>query len=127
MNILNALKQLRDDIKTWVTVNLNALNAKIDEKTIPIDSELSATSTNPVQNKAIKKAIDNIPTFSGDYNDLENAPDISEDDSGDLVIADKDGNIIFRSNVNLAVQNITIDGKTIQEMIQEYVNSYLNT
>ena len=73
------------------------------------------------------------PLFSGDYNDLENAPDISEDDSGDLVIADKDGNIIFRSNgsgfetVNLAVQNITIDGKTIQEMIQEYVNSYLNT
>ena len=75
----------------------------------------------------------NTPLFSGDYNDLENAPDISEDDSGDLVIADKDGNIIFRSNgsgfetVNLAVQNITIDGKTIQEMIQEYVNSYLNT
>ena len=67
------------------------------------------------------------------YNDLKNAPDISEDSSGDLIIADKDGNIIFRSNgdgfetVNLTVQNITINGKTIQEMIQEYVNSYLNT
>jgi hypothetical protein len=66
--------------------------------------------------------------FSGNYEDLTNAPDISEDDSGDLVIADKDGNIIFRSNgsgfetVNLIVQNITINGKTIQEMIQEYVN-----
>ena len=37
MNILQTLKQLRDDIKAWVTTNLNALNAKIDEKTIPID------------------------------------------------------------------------------------------
>ena len=60
MNILDTLKQLRDDIKIWVTNNLNALNAKIDEKTIPIDSELSSTSTNPVQNKTITKAIDNI-------------------------------------------------------------------
>jgi hypothetical protein len=43
-------------------------------------------------------------------------------------IADKDGNIIFRSNgdgfetVNLTVQNITINGMTIQEMIKEYVD-----
>ena len=100
MNILNALKQLRDDIKAWVTNNLNALNAKIDEKTIPIDSELSSTSTNPVQNKVIKKAIDNIPKFSGDYNDLTNAPDISEDDSGNMIIADESGNIIFKADAD---------------------------
>ena len=68
------------------------------------------------------------PLFSGDYNDLENAPDISEDNSGDLIIADKDGNIIFRSNrvgfetVNLTVQNITINGVTIQEMIKAYID-----
>lgn len=98
MQILDALKQLRDDIKTWVTNNLNTLNAKIDEKTIPIDSELSSTSTNPVQNKAIKKAIDNIPTFSGDYNDLTNAPDITEDGSGNMIIADESGNIIFKAD-----------------------------
>lgn len=57
MNILETLVQLRDDIKTWVTNNLQALNTKIDEKTIPVDSELSATSTNPVQNKAIADAL----------------------------------------------------------------------
>ena len=100
MNILNALKQLRDDIKAWVTNNLNALNAKIDEKTIPIDSELSSTSTNPVQNKAIKKAIDNIPIFSGDYNDLTNAPNISEDGSDNMIIADESGNIIFKADAD---------------------------
>lgn len=32
MDILNILKRLRDDIKTWVTNNLNVLNTKIDNK-----------------------------------------------------------------------------------------------
>lgn len=32
MNILNALARLRDDIKTWVTNNINSLNTKIDNK-----------------------------------------------------------------------------------------------
>jgi hypothetical protein len=91
---------LRDDIKTWVTANLNALNAKIDEKTIPTDNELSSTSTNPVQNKVITKAINNIPKFSGDYNDLTNAPDISEDGSGNMIIADESGNIIFKADAD---------------------------
>lgn len=98
MNILQTLQQLRDDIKSWVTTNLNALNAKIDEKTIPIDSELDATSTNPVQNQAVTNAINNIPRFSGDYNDLTNAPNITEDDSGNIVIADESGNVIFRAD-----------------------------
>jgi hypothetical protein len=112
MNILDTLKRLRDDIKTWVTINLNALNDKIDEKTIPIDSELSSTSTNPVQNKAIKKAIDNIPTFSGDYNDLTNAPDISEDDSGNMVIADESGNIIFKVDTDgIHTTAVSLDGE----------------
>lgn len=113
MNILNALKQLRDDIKAWVTNNLNALNAKIDEKTIPIDSELSSTSTNPVQNKAIKNAIDNIPTFSGDYNDLTNAPNISEDGSGHMIIADESGNVIFRADTDgIHTTAVSINGGT---------------
>lgn len=116
MNILETLVQLRDDLKTWVTKNLNALNAKIDEKTIPIDSELSATSTNPVQNKVINaeinslsnligdksvatqisKAIANQDLFSGDYNDLVNAPNILDDGSSDLKISDENGNIIVQ-------------------------------
>lgn len=98
MDILNVVKQLRDDIKTWVTNNLNALNAKIDEKTIPIDNKLSSSSTNPVQNKVVAEAINNIPRFSGDYNDLTNAPNIAEDDSGSMIIADESGNIIFKAD-----------------------------
>lgn len=131
MDILNILKQLRDDLKTWVTNNLSALNAKIDEKTIPIDSELSATSTNPVQNKAITEALNNVPRFSGDYNDLTNAPNIVEDDSGNMVIADKDGNIIFRSNANgfetttLVAQSIILNGADLNEFIGTAVENYV--
>lgn len=113
MNILNALKQLRDDIKAWVTNNLNALNEKIDEKTIPIDNKLDSTSTNPVQNKVIKDAIDNIPTFSGDYNDLTNAPDISEDGSGNMIIADESGNIIFKADADgMHATAVSINGES---------------
>ena len=100
MNILQVLQQLRDDIKLWVANNINALSAKIDEKTIPVDSKLDSNSVNPVQNKVITSAINNIPRFSGDYNDLSNAPNIAEDDSGNMIIADESGNIIFRADAD---------------------------
>jgi chaperonin cofactor prefoldin len=76
MQILDALKQLRDDIKTWVANNLNDLN------------------------KRLTKTINNIPKFSGSYNDLTDAPDITEDESGDMTIADKSGNIIFKADAD---------------------------
>ena len=117
MNILQILKQLRDDLKAWATNNFNALNAKIEENTIPIDNELNLNSTNPVQNKTIateiadinervgntavseqiNTAIANQPHFSGDYTDLTNAPNITEDESGNVIISDEAGNIIFEA------------------------------
>ena len=142
MNILETLVQLRDDLKTWVTNNLNALNKKIDEKTISIDSELSATSTNPVQNKVvnaeisslnnligdtsvatqISTAIANQDLFSGDYNDLQNAPNISEDeDNKEIIIVDEAGNIIAQIDANglktttVATNNVNINGTDISD------------
>lgn len=142
MNILNALKQLRDDIKIWVTNNFNALNAKIDEKTISIDNELDSESTNPVQNKAIATEIADInsrvgdtpvvtqiseaiakqPQFSGNYNDLTNAPDIYEDGFGNMVIVDESDNIIFSVDAEGAhTTNLTLDGK--KTATEEYVDT----
>jgi hypothetical protein len=39
--------------------------------------------------------------FSGDYNDLTNAPAIAEDETGDLVIVDNTGNIIFQWYIHI--------------------------
>ena len=69
--------------------NIDVLNAKED---VIIDDALSGTSTNPVENKVIKEALDslqnNVDTvesklFSGDYNDLKNKPtfDVTPDTS----------------------------------------------
>ena len=142
MNILQTLQQLRDDLKAWVTLNLNALNAKIDENTIPIDSDLDPTSTNPVQNQAIAVKIDEInervgdtlvatqissaiakqPHFSGDYNDLTNAPDISEDGSGELILTDENGNVIFKADADgMHTTAMTLDGETAAT--EAYVDS----
>lgn len=142
MTILETLVQLRDDLKTWVTNNLNALNSKIEEKTIPIDSELSSTSTNPVQNKVINEeinslnnlvgstpvatqistAIANQEHFSGDYNDLKNAPNISEDNSGEINVTDEAGNIILKvdseglhsTNLDLSSDSLSVNGDKFQ-------------
>jgi hypothetical protein len=89
MNIINALKQLRDDIKTWVANNLNDLN------------------------KRLTKSINNIPKFSGDYNDLTNAPDISEDGSGNMIITDESGNIIFKADAEgIHTTAVSLNGET---------------
>lgn len=134
MNILQILQQLRDDIKIWVTNNINALNAKIDEKTIPIDTELDATSTNVVQNKAIaleiddinkrvgdtsvanqiSSAIEDLSSFSGEYNDLINAPSIKEDENDELIIMDEIGNIVFKTDEEgIHTTNIYIQDKEV--------------
>lgn len=60
MNIIQAIKKLRDDIKAWVTNNLHALNTKIENNTVQIDDKLDATSTNPIQNKVVAEKIDEI-------------------------------------------------------------------
>jgi hypothetical protein len=63
--------------------------------------------------------------FDGDYNKLTNAPNISEDDSGDLVIADPNGNIIFRSDsdgfetTKLTAEELIVGGVNVGDAIEE--------
>lgn len=137
MDILETLIQLRDDLKIWVTTNLSALNSKIEENTIPIDGELSADSTNPVQNKVIYEKnqqifvkiseltalIDSIESFSGDYNDLKNAPAILEDESGNMIVADNNGNVIFKADVDgIHSTALTLNGINIATLIDNKVD-----
>ena len=131
MDILKSLKRLRDELRLWVINNLNALNAKIEERTIHIDSKLDTSSSNPVQNKAIAKKIDelsieiaNKSTFSGDYNDLKNAPNIIENDDGTLIVVDDNGNIIFNVNESgVHTTSLSLKGKDVEEIIDAKVSS----
>lgn len=161
MNILQTLKQLRDDLKTWVTNNLNVINTKLNNK---VDREAGkGLSTNDFTND-YKTKLDNIgesgsggisvetdptvpgwakeptkptytaaevgalpdttPLFSGDYNDLDNAPNITEDSAGDLIILDKSGNIIFKVDANgIHATAATINDEAIAT--QEWVNGVI--
>ncbi len=142
MNILESLTRLRDDLKLWVTNNLNVLNAKIDDSIIPIDDKLDDSSSNPIQNKVITKEIENLNTliggesvssqietaisqqehFSGDYYDLVNAPNIIEDESGAITIADEQGKIIFKVDAYGAQSTaFAVDGINILSEINNRV------
>lgn len=99
MNILEVFVQLRDDLKTWVTKNLEFLNNKIN----------------------------NIQGFSGDYNDLVNAPNITEDDSGNMIVTDEVGNIIFKADSEgMHTTALSLNGESIIDIIDEKVASVVD-
>ena len=165
MNILKLLVRLRDDLKSWVSLNLNALNAKIDNNTVTIDKELSSTSTNPVQNQAVAKSISSVSnsinnvsnfavsvgddvaglktlvgtvpvaeqiataiteqdSFSGDYYDLVNAPPITEDGSDDVVVVDKNNNVMFKvDNYGTHTTTLFVNGENIKATLEQKVDA----
>ena len=51
-------------------------------------SQLENDSNFLTEHQSLENYVTKDDAFSGDYNDLTNAPDIAEDDSGDLVIND---------------------------------------
>lgn len=96
MNILNLLISLRDDLKSWISLNFEILNKKIDKK--------------------------NQARFSRDYHDLYNAPKITEDNNKELAIADEQGNIIFKLDKNGAhTTDLTLKG--YPAATEQYVDS----
>ena len=144
MDILDTLARLRDDLKSWVTLNLNALNSKIEENTIPIDNELNDTSTNPVQNKVISNKINALKNlvgstsvaeqistaiseqehFSGNYSDLINAPQITDDESNSMVVVDKNDNVIFKvDNHGIYSTALFLNGENIANTLEQKVDA----
>lgn len=77
---------------------------------------------------AERTAWNNKSDFSGDYNDLTNAPNITENNSGDLIIADNDGNIIFRSDgagfetTTLTAQTVVVNGIDVETTLDNKAN-----
>lgn len=79
-----------------------------------------------------RKAWDNKSSFSGNYNDLIDAPNIMETDSGDMIIADESGNIIMQVNeaglttTKVTANNAIINGINIVSKLNSIGNN-LNT
>lgn len=74
-----------------------------------------------VTKSKIIKALGYTPSdFDGDYNSLNNKPEIVDDGSDSFYIADTQGNIIFKVDSNgIHSVNLTLNGKTINQVIQE--------
>jgi hypothetical protein len=74
-----------------------------------------------VTKSKIIKALGYTPSaFDGDYNSLNNKPEIIDDGSDSFYIADTQGNIIFKVDSNgIHSVNLTLNGKTISQVIQE--------
>ena len=66
--------------------------------------------------------------FSGDYNDLKNAPNIIENGDGELFIADQNGNVIFCVNATgVNSVGISVNGADILSIINSKVNETINS
>ena len=64
---------------------------------------------------------DNKSSFSGDYNDLINKPDIVDDGSDQLLIVDDNGNIVFKvDEKGVHSINMTVNGLDVAT--QDFVN-----
>lgn len=94
--LMEALVRLRDDLKLWVTNNLQSLKDEVDSKS----------------------------DFSGKYEDLADAPEITDDGEKDLKFIDDSGYIILKVDknglhtTNIDAKSISINGKNIVDQIQ---------
>lgn len=81
---------------------------------------LKRISNEDIEAKDIEKALGYTPSdFSGNYQDLNNAPDIFDDASGVLVIADQQGNIILKiDNDGLHTTDVEIDGMSVKHKLE---------
>lgn len=72
------------------------------------------------KNKIIKALGYTPSAFDGNYNSLTDKPEIIDDGSDSFYIADTQGNIIFKVDSNgIHSVNLTLNGKTISQVIQE--------
>lgn len=71
--------------------------------------------------------MDGFESFSGDYNDLTNAPNINNNDDKELFVADNAGNVIFRINESgTHVTNLSIKGSDVEGLIDSKIEAEFN-
>lgn len=105
------------------------------------ESIIAALKYTPADNKTIEEHIDNASVHisesdranwnNKDYNSLENAPNLTDDESGDLIIVDKDGNAIARfdegglTTTNVNTKTIRLNGEDLSDLLDEIESGIL--
>lgn len=97
-----------------------AAQTDLDETNRQLGEVKELVGTTSVEDQ-IEEALDNFETFSGDYEDLINAPDIAEDNSGDMAVADKDGNVAFKvdSEGRTHVTSLAVGGENLESILEK--------
>lgn len=76
------VSDLDDDLGLATTQYVDLVKQQIPTKT----SQLENDSNFLTEHQSLENYVTKDDAFSGDYNDLINAPDITEDDSGNLIV-----------------------------------------
>ena len=112
LDTLNELADALGDDPNFATTVANQIGQKANQ------TDLDSHTSNKVAHiTADERATWNAKSdFSGDYNDLENAPNIQEDNSNSVIYADQSGNIIAKIDANgfetttVTAKNVVVNG-----------------
>ena len=93
--------------------------------TTVIDSNDNTTYTHPSSHPATMiTGLADVAT-SGDYKDLDNTPNINDDESDNFAIADDDGNVIFKvDDEGVHTTALTVDGEALGAAALKDVKEY---
>ena len=119
--LATAMKEKGDAIEALEKIaGSKAAQIDLDETNRQLGVVKELVGTSSVEDQ-IEEALDNFETFSGDYNDLINAPDIAEDNSGDMAVADKDGNVAFKvdSEGRTHVTSLAVGGENLESILEK--------
>lgn len=119
----NIIMQVDSDGLKTTTVTAEKIVADGKDVLSTIDNHISDDIAHVTKEE--RETWDNKSDFSGVYDDLINAPSISNDNSGTLNIADESGNVILKVDANglettsVTAQDVTIDGINVKTKFEE--------
>lgn len=124
---LNTLAKISSSINNdpeFAKTTEAALDTKADKTTVNEHTQDTVVHVTTEQ----KQYWDNKSEFSGIYAELQDAPNIVEDDSGEVIVADEAGIIVARigaeglSTTKVVANEITLGGQDLQETLNTHHN-----
>jgi len=100
--------QTVNDVVIQTTTNSHSVVSHVEDETRHITA-------------AERTKWDNKSDFSGDYHDLTNQPNIEEDESGMIQIADSNGNIIAQiDGAGITTHEVIVDGEGLSKKLKDH-------